>query len=124
MKISLAVVAFLSSFANAMPQPRGFNARNTNIKLQARVISSKPGGDGGGYTLVERQANEDQGNRPVNKNQRSKAAGGNGGSNLIQQLQETFDRNNPNGTPAAPGDPDDLNGDGVINVFEAGAQAS
>ncbi|KAL4409653.1 hypothetical protein CABS03_09492 [Colletotrichum abscissum] len=47
-----------------------------------------------------------------------------GGSELIQQLQSTFDRNNPNGTPAAAGDPDDLNGDGVINVFEAGAQAS
>ncbi|KAH7334624.1 hypothetical protein BKA66DRAFT_448661, partial [Pyrenochaeta sp. MPI-SDFR-AT-0127] len=41
------------------------------------------------------------------------------GGNLIQQLQNTFNRNNPNGTPAAPGDPDDLNGDGVINVFEA-----
>lgn len=45
------------------------------------------------------------------------------GGNIVQQLQNTFDRNNPNGTPAAPGDPDDLNGDGVINVFEAGAQA-
>ncbi|KAJ3532801.1 hypothetical protein NM208_g8273 [Fusarium decemcellulare] len=45
------------------------------------------------------------------------------GSDIISQLQETFDRDNPNGTPAAPGDPADLNGDGVINVFEAGAQA-
>ncbi|RMJ04899.1 hypothetical protein BHE90_015306 [Fusarium euwallaceae] len=47
-----------------------------------------------------------------------------GNSDTIAQLQEKFDRNNPNGTPAAPGDPADLNGDGVINVFEAGAQAS
>lgn len=46
-----------------------------------------------------------------------------GNSDTIVQLQEKFDRNNPNGTPAAPGDPADLNGDGVINVFEAGAQA-
>ncbi|KAH7078183.1 hypothetical protein BKA63DRAFT_593581, partial [Paraphoma chrysanthemicola] len=46
------------------------------------------------------------------------------GGNIVQQLQSTFDRNNPNGTPTAPGNPDDLNGDGVINVFEAGAQAS
>ncbi|KAI1128639.1 hypothetical protein F5Y10DRAFT_240194 [Nemania abortiva] len=45
-------------------------------------------------------------------------------NDIISQLQSTFDRNNPNGTPAAPGDPDDLNGDGVINVFEAGAQAA
>ncbi|KAL6364152.1 hypothetical protein LRP88_02068 [Fusarium phalaenopsidis] len=46
-----------------------------------------------------------------------------GNSDTISQLEETFDRNNPNGTPAAPGDPADLNGDGVINFFEAGAQA-
>lgn len=45
------------------------------------------------------------------------------GSSIIEQLQATFDRNNPNGTPTSAGDPDDLNGDGVINVFEAGAQA-
>lgn len=43
-------------------------------------------------------------------------------SSVIQQLQSTFDRDNPNGTPAN-GSEDDLNGDGVINVFEAGAQA-
>jgi hypothetical protein len=47
-----------------------------------------------------------------------------GNSDTISQLEETFDRNNPNGTPAAPGDPADLNGDGVINLFEAGAQVS
>ncbi|KAH9206625.1 hypothetical protein DL95DRAFT_69584 [Leptodontidium sp. 2 PMI_412] len=52
------------------------------------------------------------------------SSGGAGGSSIIQQLQGTFDRNNPNGTPTSAGDPDDLNGDGVINVFEAGAQAS
>lgn len=43
-------------------------------------------------------------------------------SSAIQQLQSNFDRNNPNGTPAN-GSEDDLNGDGVINLFEAGAQA-
>lgn len=42
----------------------------------------------------------------------------------IDQLTQTFDRNNPNGTPVGPGNEDDLNGDGVINAFEAGAQAS
>ncbi|PVH81779.1 hypothetical protein DL98DRAFT_587096 [Cadophora sp. DSE1049] len=52
------------------------------------------------------------------------ATKGAGGASIIQQLQGTFDRNNPNGTPTGAGDPDDLNGDGVINVFEAGAQAS
>lgn len=46
------------------------------------------------------------------------------GASIIAQLQGTFDRNNPNGTPTSAGDPDDLNGDGVINFFEAGAQAS
>lgn len=51
------------------------------------------------------------------------AQNGNGGKSIVEQLQNTFDRNNPNGTPAAPGDKADLNGDGVINVFEAGAQA-
>ncbi|KAH9233236.1 hypothetical protein K456DRAFT_1777267, partial [Colletotrichum gloeosporioides 23] len=56
--------------------------------------------------------------------QRQRRANGGQGSDLIAQLQSTFDRNNPNGTPAAAGDPADLNGDGVINVFEAGAQAS
>lgn len=40
---------------------------------------------------------------------------------IVEQLQETFDRDNPNGTPTSAGDPDDLNGDGVINVFEANA---
>ncbi|KAJ4418856.1 hypothetical protein N0V82_005302 [Gnomoniopsis sp. IMI 355080] len=45
------------------------------------------------------------------------------GSDIVAQLQSTFDRNNPNGTPAN-GSPDDLNGDGVINAFEAGAQAA
>ncbi|KAI0437130.1 hypothetical protein F4803DRAFT_539950 [Xylaria telfairii] len=45
-------------------------------------------------------------------------------NDAIAQLQAAFDRNNPNGTPTSPGDPDDLNGDGVINLFEAGAQAS
>ncbi|KAH8780879.1 hypothetical protein F5883DRAFT_684933 [Diaporthe sp. PMI_573] len=44
-------------------------------------------------------------------------------TSAIQQLQSNFDRNNPNGTPAN-GSEDDLNGDGVINLFEAGAQAS
>lgn len=44
-------------------------------------------------------------------------------SSAIQQLQSNFDRDNPNGTPAN-GSEDDLNGDGVINIFEAGAQAS
>lgn len=44
-------------------------------------------------------------------------------SSAIEQLQASFDRDNPNGTPAN-GSEDDLNGDGVINVFEAGAQAS
>ncbi|KAJ4392121.1 hypothetical protein N0V93_005743 [Gnomoniopsis smithogilvyi] len=44
------------------------------------------------------------------------------GSDIVAQLQSTFDRNNPNGTPAN-GSEDDLNGDGVINAFEAGAQA-
>jgi hypothetical protein len=46
------------------------------------------------------------------------------GSSIIAQLQGTFDRNNPNGTPTSAGNPDDLNGDGVINAFEAGAQVS
>lgn len=45
------------------------------------------------------------------------------GADIIAQLQSTFDRNNPNGTPAN-GSPDDLNGDGVINAFEAGAQVA
>ncbi|KAL7628310.1 hypothetical protein AAE478_002510 [Parahypoxylon ruwenzoriense] len=45
-------------------------------------------------------------------------------NDAIAQLIAAFDRNNPNGTPAAPGDKADLNGDGVINLFEAGAQAS
>lgn len=51
----------------------------------------------------------------------TQGASGKKRQSLIEQLQETFDRDNPNGTPAAEGDPDDLNGDGVINVFEAGA---
>lgn len=47
----------------------------------------------------------------------------NGGSDVIAQLQATFDRNNPDGVPAN-GSEDDLNGDGVINAFEEGAQAA
>ncbi|KAI0487136.1 hypothetical protein F4859DRAFT_468316 [Xylaria cf. heliscus] len=45
-------------------------------------------------------------------------------NDAIAQLQSAFDRNNPNGTPTNPGNPADLNGDGVINLFEAGAQAA
>lgn len=43
-------------------------------------------------------------------------------SSAVEQIQSNLDRNNPNGTPAN-GSADDLNGDGVINLFEAGAQA-
>lgn len=48
----------------------------------------------------------------------------NGGASTVAELQGAFDRNNPNGTPTNPGNEDDLNGDGVINLFEAGAQAA
>lgn len=47
----------------------------------------------------------------------------NKGADVIAQLQASFDRNNPNGVPA-DGSEDDLNGDGVINAFEEGAQAA
>ncbi|KAH8682819.1 hypothetical protein BGZ60DRAFT_524173 [Tricladium varicosporioides] len=46
-----------------------------------------------------------------------------GAAGFVAAAQGAFDRNNPNGTPTNPGNPDDLNGDGVINIFEAGAQA-
>lgn len=46
------------------------------------------------------------------------------GAGTVAALQSAFDRNNPEGTPTNPGNKDDLNGDGVINLFEAGAQAS
>lgn len=56
--------------------------------------------------------------------QASKRANKNSGiSSAIEQIQSNLDRDNPNGTPAN-GSEDDLNGDGVINLFEAGAQAS
>lgn len=45
-------------------------------------------------------------------------------ASIIEQLQSTFDRDNPNGTPTSAGNPADLNGDGVINAFESGAQAA
>ena len=61
-------------------------------------------------------------NNNANTNGNTNANAGNGGT-TIADLQNTFDRNNPNGTPTNPGNEDDLNGDGVINVFEAGAQA-
>lgn len=52
------------------------------------------------------------------------SSGDNGdSSSAIQQIQSNLDRDNPNGTPAN-GSEDDLNGDGVINLFEAGAQAN
>lgn len=60
----------------------------------------------------------------ANPNQVSSREAGAKRQSIVEQLQETFDRDNPNGTPTSAGDPDDLNGDGVINVFEAGAQAS
>ncbi|KAF6832252.1 hypothetical protein CMUS01_06992 [Colletotrichum musicola] len=55
---------------------------------------------------------------------RQRRANGGSGSDLIAQLQATFDRNNPNGTPTTAGDPDDLNGDGVINDDEPSKKMS
>ncbi|KAF2785920.1 hypothetical protein K505DRAFT_400598 [Melanomma pulvis-pyrius CBS 109.77] len=62
-------------------------------------------------------------NGNANGNGNAAATNANSGGTTIADLQNTFNRNNPNGTPTNPGNPDDLNGDGVINVFEAGAQA-
>lgn len=60
---------------------------------------------------------------PFPKQGHSNAATATGAAGFVAAAQGAFDRNNPNGTPTNPGNPDDLNGDGVINVFEAGAQA-
>ncbi|KXH41907.1 hypothetical protein CSIM01_02743 [Colletotrichum simmondsii] len=134
MKVSTVAVLFLSSVVAALPQP--LSGKEAISDLQARVASNNPGGDVGGAILVDRDLDElvardleeddDEGQDLSALETREPKQGGNGGggSSLIEQLQSTFDRNNPNGTPAAPGDPADLNGDGVINVFEAGAQAS
>ncbi|KXH66314.1 hypothetical protein CSAL01_06817 [Colletotrichum salicis] len=134
MKFSTVAVLFLSSVVTALPQPLA--VKEAISDLQARVASNNPGGDVGGAILVDRDLDEliardleedDEGQEINTLDTREPKQGGNGGgggSSLIEQLQSTFDRNNPNGTPAAPGDPADLNGDGVINVFEAGAQAS
>ncbi|KAK1641023.1 hypothetical protein BDP81DRAFT_445999 [Colletotrichum phormii] len=127
MKFSTVAVLFLSSVVTALPQPLA--GKEAISDLQARVASNNPGGDVGGAILVDRdlEQDDDEGQEINTLDTREPKQGGNGGgggSSLIEQLQSTFDRNNPNGTPTAPGDPADLNGDGVINVFEAGAQAS
>ncbi|WYZ45294.1 hypothetical protein EsH8_VIII_000610 [Colletotrichum jinshuiense] len=121
MKFSQVAVIFLGSVATALPQTQSGGGTGGISALQARVASNNPSGDVGSAILFRRRVADDNGGQNV---RRAKKNAGNTGAGLIQQLQETFDRNNPNGTPAAPGDPDDLNGDGVINVFEAGAQAS
>ncbi|KAH7408040.1 hypothetical protein BKA64DRAFT_640953 [Cadophora sp. MPI-SDFR-AT-0126] len=102
MRFSITVLAILLSLGTAAPHNR--NAASTvdstdTASTQNDAVTTSPTSS-------------------------SKAAGGASGASIIQQLQGTFDRNNPNGTPTSAGDPDDLNGDGVINVFEAGAQAS
>ena len=102
MRFSLTTLALLISLTTAAPHNR--NSAAATDSTDAVSTQSNAASDGAtGAT---------------------KATGGTGGASIIQQLQGTFDRNNPNGTPTSAGDPDDLNGDGVINVFEAGAQAS
>ncbi|OHE94328.1 hypothetical protein CORC01_10375 [Colletotrichum orchidophilum] len=128
MKFSTVAALFLSSVVTALPQPLA--SKEVISDVQARVASNNPIGDVGGAILVDRDLeHDDDGQDIIALDTREPKQGGNGGgggdgSSLLEQLQSTFDRNNPNGTPAAPGDPADLNGDGVINVFEAGAQAS
>ncbi|KAK1497162.1 hypothetical protein CCUS01_13201 [Colletotrichum cuscutae] len=135
MKFSTVAILFLSSVVTALPHPLSGNEAISD--LQARVASNNPGGDVGGAILVDRDLDElvardieeddDEGQDISALDTREPKQGGNeggGGSSLIEQLKSTFDRNNPNGTPAAPGDPADLNGDGVINFFEAAAQVS
>ncbi|KAG4416543.1 hypothetical protein IFR04_010337 [Cadophora malorum] len=102
MRFSLTTFALLISLSTAAPQNRKSAAATDSTDAVSTQSNSASNGATGA----------------------TKAAGGAGGASIIQQLQGTFDRNNPDGRPTSAGDPDDLNGDGVINVFEAGAQAS
>jgi hypothetical protein len=47
-----------------------------------------------------------------------------GGNSIIESLEATFNRDSKKGTPAGKNNPLDLNHDGIINAFEANAQAA
>lgn len=93
---------FLAAVVAAFPAKNGNNNNNDNS-----ANNNNQNVDNADLLAASR--------RGVNRNDAHSRA-------LIDDLQNTFNRNNPNGTPAAPGDPADLNGDGVINAFEANAQ--
>ncbi|KAH7234366.1 hypothetical protein B0J15DRAFT_599060 [Fusarium solani] len=130
MKVSAYTVVFLTGMAMAMPLPQlgsllGIGNSDTISQLEETFDRNNPNGtpaapgdpaDLNGDGVI----NLFEAGAQVSKRSKEKRQTGN---DIISRLQGTFNRDNPNGTPAAPGDPADLNGDGVINFFEAGAQA-
>lgn len=98
----LFAILALTSLAAALPQP---------MSCRDVVPRNAPGGDDPANVALARRCNEE-------------LLGSAKRQSIVEQLQSSFNRDNPNGTPTEAGDPDDLNGDGVINFFEAGAQAS
>ncbi|KAJ4328057.1 hypothetical protein N0V84_001425 [Fusarium piperis] len=130
MKFSACTTVFLAGMSMAMPLPQlgrflGIGNSDAISQLEETFDRDNPNGtpaapgdpaDLNGDGVI----NPFEAGAQVSKRSKEKRQPGN---DIISQLQGTFNRDNPNGTPAAPGDPADLNGDGVINFFEAGAQA-
>lgn len=128
MKLSIVFTALLVGVVTAAPvfvdcenEADESAAAATGLRCRNNSASNV---NSNGNTNNANNANANANGNQANTNSNANGQGDDDTNNVIGQLTATFDRNNPNGTPAAPGDPDDLNGDGVINIFEAGAQAS
>ncbi|KAH8166096.1 hypothetical protein CIB48_g2189 [Xylaria polymorpha] len=135
MKFSILCTALLAGAVAAAPAPSIFvdcATRADELSAAATGLRCKTSpSDDSANTNSNTDITNSNGNNANTNNGNSNGIplfpsgqGDDATNDAIAQLQSAFDRNNPNGTPTTPGDPDDLNGDGVINLFEAGAQAS
>ncbi|KAI0536753.1 hypothetical protein GGR58DRAFT_474422 [Xylaria digitata] len=134
MKLSIFFTALLAGAVTAAPSGIFVDCPTEASKASAAATGLRcktfPSDDNNTNTDTDTDT-DTSGNNANNNNANSSGLplfpvgqGDDSTNDIISQLQSAFDRNNPNGTPTTPGDPDDLNGDGVINLFEAGAQAS
>lgn len=114
MKFSITIVALLAGVVAAAPHHQGRGGNRGGNQGGNAAAAGAGAATGTAATAATAQT----------ANNNAAATGGNNDiSGAIAQIQSNLDRDNPNGSPAN-GSEDDLNGDGVINLFEAGAQAA
>lgn len=117
----LATLCTLASTSPLLPQTP--NAQGTTLTSRARTNALSGPKNANGAPLSQGPESDDLNGDGKISFAEASAQASKSRRGIIEDLQATFDRNNPNGTPAN-GSEDDLNGDGVINAFEEGAQVS